>query len=515
MAKKVAIIGSGVSGLGAAWLLTEYSTDYKVTLYEENDYLGGHTHTVDYIVPSTKNSKEPIITPVDTGFIVFNHVTYPNLLKFFELKKVECIDSKMSFAISRNQGEFEWSGRTPISVFCQAKNLLSLEMWQTIYDIVRFNFHSTDLLELPDDHPDKKMSIGEYLDINKYSKAFRDNYLLPMTAAIWSTPPDKCSLDFPALTLIQFMHNHCLLQILHRIKWFTVKNGSHKYVEVIAEKIPDIRLSTKVIQVKRSATSIKIIDEKSNCEEYDHVIFATHADQTLKILGDEATDDEVDVLSGVKFNKNKAVLHCDLEFMPKRRLAFSSWNYLTKSTGNSNINEVSLYVKYVNARFIAMKIYGPVLVTLNPLDEIDPSKVHGEWHYEHPQYSPETIKSQQKLYKIQNQPNLHTTFAGAWTNYGFHEDGFTSGLKIAKEHFGVECPFEIIDATYIRGKRAELSFIGKLQKHSWIGFELFISFLCHLINFFCILMVMLIESLEQLYCNISHDKLNNNNIKED
>nr|CAG8562463.1 12690_t:CDS:2 [Entrophospora candida] len=439
MAKKVAIIGSGVSGLGAAWLLTEYSTDYKVTLYEENDYLGGHTHTVDYIVPSTKNCKEPIITPVDTGFIVFNHVTYPNLLKFFELKKVECIDSKMSFAISRNQGEFEWSGRTPISVFCQAKNLLSLEMWQTIYDIVRFNFHSTDLLELPDDHPDKKMSIGEYLDINKYSKAFRDNYLLPMTAAIWSTPPDKCSLDFPALTLIQFMHNHCLLQILHRIKWFTVKNGSRKYVEVIAEKIPDIRLSTKVIQVKRSATSIKIIDEKSNCEEYDHVIFATHADQTLKILGDEATDDEVDVLGGVKFNKNKAVLHCDLEFMPKRRLAFSSWNYLTKSTGNSNINEVSF-------------------------------KVHGEWHYEHPQYSPETIKSQQKLYKIQNQPNLHTTFAGAWTNYGFHEDGFTSGLKIAKEHFGVECPFEIIDATYIR---------------------------------------------EQLYYNISHDKLNNNNIKED
>ena len=161
------------------------------------------------------------------------------------------------------------------------------------------------------------------------------------------------------------------------------------------------------------------------------------------------------------------------------------------------------------------KVYGPVLVTLNPLDEIDPGKIHGEWCYEHPQYSPDTIKSQQKLYKIQNQPNLHTTFAGAWTNYGFHEDGFTSGLKIAKEHLGAKCPFEIIDATYVRGKRVELSFLDKSQKHLWIGFELFISFLCYLINLFCILMVMLIESLEQLHYNLSSDKSNNDSIKED
>ncbi|CAB4380411.1 unnamed protein product [Rhizophagus irregularis] len=485
--KRIAIIGSGCAGLGAAWLLSEHSP-HNVTLYEQNDYLGGHTHTVDFTVPSTKSSNSPLTTPVDTGFIVFNHVTYPNLIKFLQHKNVEYIGSDMGFSVSRNKGEFEWAGKNIFTVFGQPENLLNLNMWKTVFDIMKFNFHATDLLELEDDHPEKKMKLGEYLDLHGYSSAFRDNYLLPMTAAIWSTPPDKCALDFPALTLIQFMHNHFFLQVMNRVQWLTIKNGSRKYVETIVPHIHSVRLSTKVTSITRKSSNpsdpssppiIIITDSNGGREEFDHVIFATHADQAIQILGDQATDDEKRILGKVRFNKNRAVLHSDLSLMPKRRFAFSAWNYITKSTENSlNTDQVSLTYDMNILQSIDESVYGPVLVTLNPLYEPDPSKVVGSWSYDHPLYTPETIAAQAELRTIQNLPNLATTFAGAWTKYGFHEDGFTSGLKIANEFLGASSPFGIIDATHIRGRQAELNLTEKVQKRLWIWFEMWVEMLC-------------------------------------
>ncbi|GES97702.1 amine oxidase [Rhizophagus clarus] len=398
----------------------------------------------------------------------------------------------MSFSVSRNKGEFEWAGKNLFTVFVQPKNLFNLNMWKTVYDIMKFNFHAIDLLELEDDHPEKKMNLGEYLDLHGYSSAFKDNYLLPMTAAIWSTPPDKCALDFPALTLIQFMHNHCLLQVMNRVQWFTIKNGSRKYVETIIPHIHSVHLSTKVTSITRkpsnpsdpsSSPIITITDSSGRSEEFDHVIFATHADQTLQILGDQATDDEKRILGKVHFSKNRAVLHSDLSLMPKRRFAFSAWNYITKSTESSlNTDQVSLTYDMNILQSIDKSTYGPVLVTLNPLYEPDPSKVVGSWSYDHPLYTPEMITAQDELHTIQNLPNLATTFAGAWTKYGFHEDGFASGLKIANGLLGASSPFEIIDATHIRGRRAELNLIEKVQRRLWIWFEMWVEMVCIILN---------------------------------
>ncbi|CAG8576761.1 14677_t:CDS:2 [Dentiscutata erythropus] len=448
--KRIAIVGSGISGLGSSWLLSEHSP-HDVVLYEQNDYIGGHTHTVDYIVPTTKSSANPKSIPVDTGFIVFNHLTYPNLIRFFKHKNVEFMKSEMSFSFSRNHGEFEWSGKNLLSVFAQPKNLLNIDMWKMLYDVLRFNFHATELLNLPDDHPEKQLK--------------------------------KCTLDFPALTLIQFMHNHCLLQVLNRIDWLTVKGGSRKYVESIISNIKDIRLSTQVVSITRepsdssdptSSPIITIIDDKGRRETFDHVIFATHADQALKILGDQATEEEIRILGNVHFSKNRAVLHSDLSLMPTRRLAFSAWNYLSNSAKDAN--EVSLTYSMNILQSIDESSHGPVLVSLNPLWEPDSSKLFDSWTYEHPQYTPTTIASQKALSSIQNLPHLQTSFTGAWTNYGFHEDGFTSGIKVATEHLGAECPFEIIDATYIRGKQFELSAVEKVQKRLWNGFEWSITY---------------------------------------
>ncbi|KAG9303903.1 hypothetical protein G9A89_005813 [Geosiphon pyriformis] len=510
--KRVAIIGSGVSGLGAAWLLNEHSP-HTVTLYEQNDYLGGHTNTVDYVVPSSKEAGRPLSTPVDTGFIVFNPLNYPNLLRFFKLQKIKYIPSEMSFSVSRNKGEFEWSGRNLLTVFAQPQNLWNFSMWRTLYDIFRFNFHATELLELADDHPEKAMSLGDYLDLHGYSTSFRDNYLFPMTAAIWSTPIDKCALDFPIYTLIQFMHNHRLLQVLDRVQWLTVKDGSRKYVEMIASKINDIRLSTRVISIRREVNSpnfspiITLTDDKGEQEQYDHVIFATHSDQALKILGDSATSEEKKILSGIPYSQNRAVLHNDLSLMPQRRLVYSSWNYLTKSTGTSlNMNQVSLTYSMNILQSIDESRYGPVLVTLNPIYEPDPAKVFGSWYYEHPTYTATTIASQKALPSIQNLPHLQTTYTGAWTKYGFHEDGFTSGLKVAAEYLGANPPFEIVDATYVRGKKSDLSLIGKTEKLVWLTIEWAVSLLIYLYTYVIMVLEAATKQVRQLLDEIERRK---------
>ncbi|RHZ49944.1 hypothetical protein Glove_508g4 [Diversispora epigaea] len=478
--KKVAVIGSGFSGLGASWLLSEHSP-HEITLYERNNYIGGHTHTVDYVVPSTKNSSKPKTIPVDNGFFVYNNLASPNLVKFFQHKNIQSMKTEMSFSVSRDNGDFEWSGRNLVTVFSQLSNLWNIELWKILYDIFRFNFHATELLELSEEHEERNMSTGEYLRVHQYSETFKDNYLLPMTTAIWSTPHDKCTLDIPVLTLIQFMYKQNLLQVKNCVDWFTVKGGSRKYVETITPHIKDIRLSTKVISIKRrpsdlsnseSPPIITIVDQNGRADEFDHVILAVHADQALKILGNDATNEEKLVLGGFRFSQNRAVLHSDLSLMPTRRFVHSARNYIIKSTGTSkNMNQISLTYSMNILQSIDESTYGPVLVTLNPPSELDPQKIFDSQIYYHPKYCLDTISSQNFLSRIQNVPNLQTTFAGAWISYGFHEDGFISGIRVATEFLGAKCPFEIIDVTHIRGRKGELTTLQEIQRKIWNGVE--------------------------------------------
>ncbi|EED79173.1 predicted protein, partial [Postia placenta Mad-698-R] len=445
---KVAVVGSGVSGLAATWLLNEYS-DHEVHLYEADCRPGGHANTVTF----SQSGREPV--EVDT-YIVFNPSTYPNFLRFLnlypDLRQHICA-TDMTFSVSRDGGAFEWAGNNLSSVFCQPKRLLDLDMWRMLYDIVRFNVSARRLFQKYG--PMSEVSIGEYLSKEGYSTSFRDNYLVPMTAAIWSTPPDKCTLDFPARTLIQFMYNHHLLQIFGKPSWLTLRGGSRIYVQKILSTLPpsQLHLSSAV----QSITSVPALDNPGGHGVelvtalgeriyYDRVIVASHSDAALSILraGGGATADEERILGEFEWNKNAAVLHCDKRLMPKRRVAWSCWNYLTRSTvdksGNAkaNVDQVSLPRAYQYLPFtdwmnelqhISEEIYGPVLVTLNPPFDPDPETLGGRYEYDHPVLGIKAVRAQQELSTIQNKRGI--SFVGAWTKYGFHEDGFTSGLRAA------------------------------------------------------------------------------------
>ncbi|KDE07152.1 hypothetical protein MVLG_02556 [Microbotryum lychnidis-dioicae p1A1 Lamole] len=435
---KIAVVGSGTSGLGATWLLNEHSK-HEVHLFEADSRPGGHANTVRY-----RNPLGDDYINVDTGFIVFNTVTYPNFLAFLLETGVPYLSSDMSFSVSRDRGLFEWAGASPAALFAQPLNLLNPSHWRMVWDILRFNVGALEVLQ----RGDRGESIGDYLARERYSQTFIDNYLLPMTAAIWSTPPDKAALDFPALTLIRFMYNHHLMQILDRPTWLTVKNGSHSYVNRILERLDPAKYHQghRIESVRTGGKGRKVVlkDSEGNETDWDHVIFACHADTTLKILekGEGITEEERRILGGFEFSKNRAVLHSDPELMPKRRIAWSAWNYLTASDGPKlNVNSVALTYWMNLLQSIPEAIYGPVLVTLNP--PFEPRKEHkfAEWDYDHPLFSEKSVRSQDELKKIQNKRGI--TFAGAWTKYGFHEDGFASGLRIAVDHLGAQSPFPI------------------------------------------------------------------------
>ncbi|CCO31280.1 hypothetical protein BN14_05319 [Rhizoctonia solani AG-1 IB] len=352
---RVAVVGSGVSGLAATWALNEYS-NAEVHLFEADNRPGGHANTVRFKRPGA--SEEVGGVDVDTGFIVCNPPSYPNFLKFLALPDVNVpvVPTEMTFSVSRDRGDFEWAGKDPTTLFCQAQNFFRAGMWRMVWDILRFNASARRLIEDSNDISSNKkteLSIGDYLTQEGYSNEFVDDYLIPMTAAIWSTPPDTCALDFPARTLIRFMHNHHLLQIVGKPKWLTILGGSHKYVNRILARLPksQLHLSTPVQSISTSSSSPKVqIKLPSGTEEFDHVILATHSDTSLRILreGTGLTVDEENVLGSFLWSKNRAVLHSDVNLMPKRRAAWSCWNYLTFSETNAqgekraNVNEVSL-----------------------------------------------------------------------------------------------------------------------------------------------------------------------------
>ncbi|KAL8851668.1 MAG: hypothetical protein Q9221_003399 [Calogaya cf. arnoldii] len=471
--KRVAVVGSGCSGLAALWALK--STDHEVHLYEADERLGGHTNTVDF-----KHGDKT--TRVDTGFIVMNTATYPNFISFLRHVGIEPVDTEMTFGVSRDAGLFEWSGTSLSSIFTQRSNFFSPRMWRMIFDIVRFNQFALDLLSDDEESevdpsgangsgtsmkaPRQQQSIGDYLDREGYSDAFRNDYLIPMTAAVWSTAPDKASLEFPAITLVRFLWNHHLLNtVAARPKWMTILGGSQPYIDAVMKDIPkeQVHKKTEVRSLRvlsDGRVAVKTLDSEAL---YDHVILATHGDQALSIIQDIATETEKKVLSGFKTSKNTAALHSDLSLMPKREIAWSSWNYMTRTPpSSSDVSSVCLTYNMNILQHIPRSEYGDVLVTLNPLWAPEPELTQGVWAYNHPQYNSEAIRCQKMLPMIQNTRAI--SYCGAWTKYGFHEDGFSSGIKVAMEHLGAKVPFHFTDSTFSRGRRPILGWKDHLVR---------------------------------------------------
>jgi len=382
----------------------------------------------------------------------------------------------MSFGVTRDGGDFEWAGTSLRAIFAQDWSFLSPRRWRLIFDIIRFNQFALDVIIAGDESeqsssdPTRKrparfqpcMTIGAYLDQEGYSQTFKDDYLIPMTAMVWSTTPDKCSLHFPALTLIRFMWNHHLLNTrTGGPDWLTIPGGTKQYIETVMEDFPQerVHLNSKVtaaIPGVKGKVTLRVNGEDSL---FDHVILATHGDQALDILRPVATEQELNVLSGFKTNHNIAVLHSDLSLMPQRRVTWSAWNFVTESpfppSGTSNVSKICLTYWMNLLQHIDEKKSGPVLVTLNPLHPPKPEMTQGVWEYSHPSYDAQAVRSQTLLSTIQNRRGI--SYCGAWTKYGFHEDGFSSGLAAAQEHLGAKLPFQFVDSTFSRGHKPVLT----------------------------------------------------------
>ncbi|KAL1741427.1 hypothetical protein HDZ31DRAFT_45464 [Schizophyllum fasciatum] len=453
---KIAVVGSGVAGLGATWLLNEHSA-HQVHLYEADSRPGGHAHTVRFHREGQEPEQGVDVDTFRPSQIVFNPTTYPNFLRFLRMNpEITILPTEMTFSVSRDHGAFEWAGKDLRAVFCQPQRLLDPDMWRLLYDVLRFNACARRILDddaIPDDMP-----IGEYLVQEGYSDAFKDNYLIPMTAAIWSTPPEACATDFPARTLVRFMRNHHLLQITGKPKWLTIEGGSIKYVQRILARLPpsQLHLSTPVHSVRtlpdarlRTAARVELRTAAGTTAVYDRVILACHSGAALRILdaGGGITQRERDVLGTFRWTANECILHRDERLMPKSKRAWSCWNYLasTRTTSEAEAQAAdppSRTYGMNELQHIPYDRYGPVLVTLNSPRDRGPAAgavvgpfepaagtVVGRWTYEHPVLDAKAVRAQKLLPLIQGTRAIW--YAGAYTRYGFHEDGFASGLAAA------------------------------------------------------------------------------------
>ncbi|WP_405051516.1 NAD(P)/FAD-dependent oxidoreductase [Silvimonas sp.] len=411
--QRIAVIGAGISGLASAWLLAR---DHAVTVFEAGHYAGGHTNTVDVTLNGVTH-------PVDTGFLVFNDRTYPNLIALFEQLGVRSQPSDMSFGVSLDGGRLEWAGSNLDTVFAQRKNLVSPRFLGMLRDILRFNRESARNLEVTRANG---ISLEQLLVQGGYGTAFRDDYLLPMAAAIWSSATDDI-LKFPAATFLQFCINHGLLQIENRPQWRSVMGGGREYVRKLCEALADLRLRTPVLEVVRSADSVKVRFRHGD-EFFDAVVFATHAPTTLQLLSDGASAGERALLSAVRYQPNVALLHTDTSLLPKRQKVWSAWNYL----GGASVNgHRPVCVSYLLNQLQPLPFTDPVIVTLNPISEPAPDKLLARFEYEHPLLDQNAVTAQTLLPQLQGENR--TWFAGAWTGYGFHEDGLKSALRVAAD----------------------------------------------------------------------------------
>jgi len=415
---KVAIVGSGISGLGCAHaLLGERPHGIQVTLFEAERRLGGHTNTVDVRLDGIEH-------PVDTGFLVFNERTYPNLIRLFADLGVPTAKSDMSFAVSvptAGGRRVEWAGTDLAGVFAQRRNLASPRFLGMLADIVRFNRQATRIAQGAEAAGEQ--TLGDFLDRHRYGENFRRWYLLPMAAAIWSCPM-RTMLAYPLATFLRFCHNHGLLQVNDRPQWHTVAGGARQYVQKIAAGLTDLRLGTPVLEVRRNEAAGKVsVRTRRGMESFDHVVLACHSDQSATLLAD-ADDAERRLLAAARYQPNRAVLHTDPRLMPQLRRVWSSWNYLSDGGADPAVS-----VTYLLNKLQPLPFRTPVFVSLNPIVEPAPEAVIGEFEYSHPIFDARMIEAQKHLPQAQGRRRVW--LAGAWTGYGFHEDGLKSGLAVA------------------------------------------------------------------------------------
>ena len=427
--ESIAVIGSGITGLSACWLLHE---KYEITLFEKNNYLGGHTHTHD-VEEKDKN------LAIDSGFIIYNEKNYPNLVGLFKALDVKTQTTDMSFAFSLNQGELEYAGSDLLGMFAQKSNIFNPKHWKLLKEIVRFNKTAHAQLNKLEIEKSTDYSLGDFLRKHSFSRDLQQNYLLPMGAAIWSCPVEVM-YNFPAFSFLRFFANHGLIDLKDRPQWRSVVGGSREYIRKMLPTL-DTQISIKAGAklVKRSEHGIEIFTENQS-HKFDQVIFACHADEALKLL-DEASPNETDILACFNYQENKTYLHTDTSLMPKRRNAWCCWNYLAQSDNhsskntihknNNDINDKKVTATYWMNKLQSIEANKHYLVTLNPYQEINPSKIIKMMTYHHPVFDNDAINAQSRLDELQGINN--SWFCGSYAGYGFHEDGLASSVAVCEK----------------------------------------------------------------------------------
>ncbi len=407
---KIAVVGSGISGLSAACYL---SKKHKVDLFEKDDHFGGHSHTLDLNLNNKKIS-------VDIGFIVFNFKTYPNLIKFFKDNAVEIEKSNMSFSISVKGSNIEYCGNGLSGMFCNKSNIFNLKFLKMFLDIIKF-YKKNENVNLADN----SLTLGQYLSKEKLSKEFIDYHIIPMVAAIWSIPPFEAS-QMPLSFFLKFFQNHGLFKLKNRPQWYTVSNRSRTYVNKILSKISgEYFKNYKINLIKRHNENVELFyGEKNEFFTYDKVVLATHADEALSIL-ENPSENEKKILSNFKYKKNLAVIHTDKDQMPKNIKAWSSWNAKLDSGTREN-SSITYWLNLLQN----LKIDEDIFLSLNPFNKIDEKKIIKKVTFTHPYYDKEALENQAMLNKLQNVNN--TLFCGSYFGYGFHEDGISSSIDMIK-----------------------------------------------------------------------------------
>ena len=412
---KIAIIGSGISGLALGYILDK---NHDIQIFEKESYIGGHCRTINAEVENQK-------IPVDTGFIVFNKKNYPHLTSLFEHLGVKYEKSKMSFGVSIQDENFEYGTGSINSLLAQRSNIFRLDFWKMLKDILKFFKHSKEFAE------NAEHTIADLLNYLKLGDWFKNYFLLPMAGSIWSANP-KSILDFPSITLINFFENHGLLTVKDQPQWHTVTGGSKEYVKLLTESFHDkINLSTAIQKVERQQDKVVLTDENGIKHEFDRVVFACHSDQALTMIANP-TKDEKEILGNIKYQENKVTLHVDQELMPNNKRAWSSWNYIDYGI------DQSLTLTYWMNNLQNLNTTQNIFVTVNPTDAIDRSKILNEHIFHHPVFDLKAMNAQKKIDTIQGVQN--TWFVGAYSRYGFHEDGILSAVKVA-ENMGESLPW--------------------------------------------------------------------------
>jgi predicted NAD/FAD-binding protein len=420
--KRIAVIGSGISGMSAAWLLSER---HAVTVYEKDGRLGGHSNTVDARFPEG-------VTPVDTGFIVFNETNYPNLTALFKHLNVTTRPSDMTFAVSLDEGRTEYAAKDLTALLARPSNLFSPRFWSMASDLLRF--YRRARIDISASDPDL-ISLGDYLDAEGYSKAFQNDHLLPQAAAIWSAPPDAIR-DYPACAFVRFFENHGLLQFLARPLWRTVEGGSRAYVQKLTAGYADrVRLGRGARKVRRVADGVEVLDASGRVERFDDVVIASHGDQALAML-EAPTADEARLLGAFRYTRNLAVLHTDPALMPRRKGMWSAWNYVGRTAG-SDVCSVTYWMNLLQG----LSTPRPLFVTLNPHRAPAPETVLKVEEYDHPLFDAAAVRAQRQIWSLQGVGGIW--YCGAHFGSGFHEDGLQSGLAVAEQLGGVKRPWRV------------------------------------------------------------------------